>query len=134
MVDAPVSAFFNLDERDLTSLHGLEARLKVLERSFVVHDEIVRDFALLVQIDKLTIVKPSLMLVLHRVSVLCKRALAFHLCQDEHRAISINVLRPNRINLGKIKEFVKWAPWSHRLIFIRNRLPPVMCYRCSLSF
>ena len=72
MVDAPVTAFFNPYERDLTSLHGLEARLKVLERPFIVHDEIVGDFALLVQIDKLTIVKSGLMLVLHRVGVLGK--------------------------------------------------------------
>ena len=72
VVDASVSAFFNPDERDLTSLHGLEARLKVLEGAFIVHDEIVSDFALLVQIDKLTIVKSGLMLVLHRVGVLGK--------------------------------------------------------------
>ena len=70
VVDTPMTTLLDLDERDLASLHNLEAILQERQVPLVVHDKVIRHFSLLIEIDKLAIVKPRLVLVLHRIAII----------------------------------------------------------------
>ena len=67
---------------DLASLHYFEALLEVGERPLIVHYEVISNFSLLVQIDKLAIIKACFVSILYSVGVLRKRSLAFNFCDD----------------------------------------------------
>ena len=51
VVDAPMPTLLYLDERDLASLHHLEAILQERQVPLVVHDKVIRDFSLLIQVN-----------------------------------------------------------------------------------
>ena len=81
----------NPDEGNLTASHASEAVSEEDEGPLVVHDEILWDFALLIQVDELAIVKARLMLVLNSVCVFCERSFSFLFSHDHHGAITVDI-------------------------------------------
>ena len=87
MVASVVLDLTNLKPGCLSTTHGLEALVQVGMVPFLVDDEHVSDSTSLVEVDQLTIVEPSLMLIVDCVAGLGHRTTPLDSGQDLEAAI-----------------------------------------------